>query len=196
MSEGDTDREAGEDATLRSTPPRPSDVTGLELPPESGRFSGASSALLSDAWRKWTRMRGGTACIGPEPESSNSVGLWEAGCVDLDALARAHASVLDQAVDVIGLVRPLVDAVTRRDRDLASQLRRALSHVALNVAEGFGAGAGNARVRYETARSALYEAQAVLRVATAWGYVSAEDAHSVLEPMQALAERVFGLSRR
>ena len=124
------------------------------------------------------------------------MGRWQAGCVDPEALTRSHASVLDQAVHVIGLVRPLVDTVTRRDRDLATQLRRALSQVALNVAEGFGTGAGNARVRYETARSALYEAQAVLRVATAWGYVTAEEAHSVLEPMQALGERVFGLARR
>jgi four helix bundle protein len=141
-------------------------------------------------------MREGTACVGNELASSNTVGRWDAGCVEPDAIARAHASVLDQAVHVIGLVRPLVDKVSERDRDLASQLRRALSHLALNVAEGFGAGAGNARLRYETARSALYEAQAVLRVATAWGYVSAQEAHAVLDPMQALGERVFGLARR
>jgi len=141
-------------------------------------------------------MREGTSCGAVDPAASNTIGRFEAGCVDADALARANASVLDQAVHVIGRVRPLVETVTRRDRDLASQLRRALSHVALNVAEGFGAGAGNARVRFESARSALYEAEAVLRVATAWGYLSAKEAHSVLEPMHALGERVFGLARR
>jgi four helix bundle protein len=152
--------------------------------------------LLTDAWQRWTRWQQGTPCADNALAATNTVGRWQAGCVDADALACSHASVLDQAVHVIGLVRPLVDLVTRRDRDLASQLRRALSHVALHVAEGFGAGAGNARGRYESARSALYEAQAVLRVATAWGYLSPEQAHSVLEPMRALGQRVFGLSRR
>lgn len=104
------------------------------------------------------------------------------------------ASVLDHVSYVIDLVRPLVDAVTPHDRDLASQLRRALGHVALNVADGFGTGAPR-RERYESAGSALSEARAVLRVAAAWGYVSAAEAHAALEPIQALDARVAGLSR-
>ena len=43
---------------------------------------------------------------------------------------------------LITLARPLVEGVARRDRDLGSQVRRALSSVALNVAEGFGSAAG------------------------------------------------------
>ena len=107
-----------------------------------------------------------------------------------------HQEVLGQAVQVISLARPLVEAITRRDRDLASQVRRALSSVALNLAEGFGSEAGNARVRFESARGSLYEAQAGLRVAVAWGYVSEESARLVLESLHALGGRVFGLARR
>jgi four helix bundle protein len=103
---------------------------------------------------------------------------------------------LEHALEVIQLARPLVEAVGRRDRELGSQLRRALSSVALNVAEASGNQAGNARLRYETARGSLYEARAALRVALAWGYVAADVAAPVLESMNVLGGRVFGLARR
>lgn len=47
--------------------------------------------------------------------------------------------------------------------------------MALNVAEGFGNAAGNARLRFESAGGSRYEAQAGLRVAIAWGYVTTQD---------------------
>jgi four helix bundle protein len=49
-----------------------------------------------------------------------------------------HQQPLEHAIDVISLARPLVEAVGRRDRDLGNQLRRALSGVALNIAEATG----------------------------------------------------------
>src|SRR5262245_49436535 len=86
----------------------------------------------------------------------------------------------DQSVHIIELARPLVEMVARRDRDLGSQIRRALSSVALNIAEGFGSAGGNARLRFESARGSLYEARAGLRIAVAWGYASAQDCGPVL----------------
>jgi four helix bundle protein len=108
----------------------------------------------------------------------------------------AHQEVVAHAVRVIELARPIVEAVTRRDRDLASQLRRALSSVPLNLAEGFGTEGGNARLRFETTRGSLYEARAGILVAVAWGYVSEEGARPVLDAIDALGGRVFGLARR
>ena len=104
--------------------------------------------------------------------------------------------LLDQVLHVIEQARPLVEAVARRDRDLGSQIRRALSSVALNLCEGFGSAAGNARLRFESARGSLYETQAGLKVAVAWGYLSSEDCAPVLAAMDRLGGRVFGLSRR
>jgi len=106
------------------------------------------------------------------------------------------SSVLEHAVCVVALARPLVEAIQRKDRDLASQLRRAISSIALNTAEGLGSAAGNARLRFETARGSLKEAQAGIRVAVAWGYVSEVAAGPLLESMHVLGGRVFGLVRR
>jgi four helix bundle protein len=104
--------------------------------------------------------------------------------------------ILEQVLELIALARPLVVSVSRRDRDLASQIRRALSCVALNLSEGFGSQAGNARLRFESARGSLYEAQAGIRVAIAWGYLSPPDGVPALEALDRLGGRVFGLSRR
>ena len=107
-----------------------------------------------------------------------------------------HQDPLEHAILVVSLLRPLVEAIMRRDRDLGSQLRRAANSIALNIAEGFGTEAGNARLRFETARGSLYEARAGLRVAVAWGYVSEESARTALESMHVLGGRVYGLARR
>ena len=104
--------------------------------------------------------------------------------------------LLEQVLHVIELSRPLVDAIGRRDGDLTSQLRRALSSVALNLSEGFGTQAGNARLRFESAQGSLYQAQAALRVAAAWGFISEESSVTVLEAIDRLGARIFGLLRR
>jgi four helix bundle protein len=105
-------------------------------------------------------------------------------------------SVIEATIQAIVLARPLVAAIGRRDRDLASQVRRAFSSVALNLAEGFGSTAGNARLRFECARGSLCEVQAGLRVAVAWGYCSPVEAAPVLAALDTFGARVYGLARR
>ena len=106
------------------------------------------------------------------------------------------SSVLGHALSVVEQSRPLVEGIQRKDRDLANQLRRAISSIALNLAEGFGSAAGNSRLRFESARGSLNEAQAGIRVAVAWGYVSQATANAALESMHALGGRVYGLVRK
>lgn len=101
----------------------------------------------------------------------------------------------DETVRQIGDIAPLVAAVARRDRDLASQIRRALSSVGLNVAEAFGNARGNSRLRFESALGSLYEARAGLRIAVAWGYLSAAQCNGSLGEMDRLAGRLHGLCR-
>ena len=107
-----------------------------------------------------------------------------------------RSEIVEQVVGMIAQARPLIDAVQRKDRDLASQIRRALSSIGLNTAEGFGSAAGNGRVRFETARGSLYEAQAALRIAIAWGYFTNEKAVPTLATLDRLGRRLYGLAKR
>ena len=115
------------------------------------------------------------------------------------------SSILEHSLEVVALARPLVDAVQRRDRDaeewskdqdLASQLRRAISSVALNLAESFGCTGGSARARFETARGSLNEAHTGFRIAVAWRYIPQSATNELLDSMHSLGGRVFGLCRR
>jgi four helix bundle protein len=104
--------------------------------------------------------------------------------------------LLEQVLSIITAVRPLLEAIHRKDRDLASQLRRALNSIALNIAEGFGSQAGNARLRFQSAHASVFESHAALRLAVAWGIIDAQSSASVLQELDILGARLFGLSRR
>jgi len=108
---------------------------------------------------------------------------------------KRSSSVTQCALDVVALSRALVDTVQRKDRDLASQLRRALTSVPLNLAKGFGASGGNTRLRFHTAYGSLREARMAINVAVAWGYVSEAAAQATLEGLEHLGGRIFGLLR-
>ena len=106
------------------------------------------------------------------------------------------SSILEHAINIAELARPLVETIQRKDRDLASQVRRAISSIALNAAEAQGNAGGNSRLRFESALGSLYEAQAGLRLAVAWGYFAQTGADEVLESMHCLGGRIYGLVRR
>jgi four helix bundle protein len=79
----------------------------------------------------------------------------------------------DVMLDAISMMRPLVRAIERQDRDLASQLRRAASSVVLNLAEGSGSSGGVRTQRYRTALGSARETWSCLLVAQRFGYVEA-----------------------
>jgi len=106
------------------------------------------------------------------------------------------SSILEHAINIAELARPLVETIQRKDRDLASQVRRAISSIALNAAEAQGNAGGNSRLRFESALGSLYEAQAGIRLAVAWGYFTRAAATELLESMNRLGGRVYGLVRR
>jgi four helix bundle protein len=82
---------------------------------------------------------------------------------------------LDLAVKLPALLRQSVQQLTRYDRDLADQVRRAINGVALAVAEG-ARREGRDRVQFfRTAAGSASEARTALLLAEGWGYLHGDE---------------------
>jgi len=84
------------------------------------------------------------------------------------------------ALKGVRLVRPLIVQIAKHDKDLATQLRRSVTSVPLNAAEGAEGRKNNRLARYADARGSANEVVATLQSAEALGYLRAE---SITEPV-------------
>jgi four helix bundle protein len=80
---------------------------------------------------------------------------------------------------VVREMRPVLVRIEGKDRDLARQMRRALSMV-LNTGEGSGSSGGTRRERYRNALGSARETHAGLDVAIALGYVEPSESDLAL----------------
>lgn len=78
----------------------------------------------------------------------------------------------ETSIKLIYSLRTLVPVVKRHDRDLADQIHRAATSVALNLGEGSRFNDGNARRHFAIAQGSAMEVKAGLDVAEAWGLVT------------------------
>ncbi len=79
-------------------------------------------------------------------------------------------------IETLRMVAPVIKQIGKHDVDLARQLRRAASSIALNTAEAGGSSGGNERLRFRSAHASTQEVRACLDVAEALAYVDAVDA--------------------
>jgi len=112
----------------------------------------------------------------------------------LRSTSRFH--VLDLSIHAIDVLRPVVARIRRYDRDLGEQLRRALSSVALNLAEGNRSQGGHRLARFSTAAGSNAEARTALRVAVAWRYVAATEIEAGDEVLDRVGAMLHGLGAR
>ena len=103
--------------------------------------------------------------------------------------------IYDVVIEAMGEMRPVISQIERRDADLARQMRRAFSSVALNLAEGAGVRGGLRKARYETALGSMQEVMACVDVARAMGYVGAIEPGAA-ERMRRVVGTLVKLARR
>ena len=97
--------------------------------------------------------------------------------------------VLQVAVQLVGALRAPVEGLARRDRNLADQVRRAASSVALNVSEG-NRRCGKDRLHlFRIAAGSAAEVRTALDVAEAWGHLDG----GVLGDARALLDRELAM---
>jgi four helix bundle protein len=93
------------------------------------------------------------------------------------------------ALQAIGELRVLMPRIRRHDRDLANQLRRSASSIALNIGEAAYSDPGTSKARFHSAAGSANETRTALAVAIAWGYTTEEQAASAL----VLLDRVIAM---
>ena len=96
------------------------------------------------------------------------------------------------AIELIHDLRDLVPVIKRHDRDLADQIHRAATSVALNLSEGRCLTAGNQRRHYELAHGSASEVKGALDLAEAWGW--APDDSDVRRDLDRLLGLCWGLT--
>ena len=105
-------------------------------------------------------------------------------------------NVYDRARSVVRELVPLLHTIREYDRSLADQLKRAAQSVVLNIAEGRGNDAGNARARFSTACGSAKEVRAALHVASDWGYIEAHKATHLDDRLDEVCAITWCLGRR
>jgi four helix bundle protein len=93
----------------------------------------------------------------------------------------------DVSLDLIRSLRPVVESLAVKDKDLADQLQRAAMSICLNLGEGSRRTKGDQRRFYTYASGSAMEARAALEAAEAWGWIG-----DVAEPRRVL-DRLLGL---
>jgi four helix bundle protein len=103
--------------------------------------------------------------------------------------------IYSDVITLIRVLRPTVETIARHDSDLGRQLRRALTSIPLNIAEGAKLNDGNGRARFLTAMGSTNEVAAILETSEALGYVDSVGAN-VIDDLDRIARSLTKLASK
>jgi four helix bundle protein len=121
---------------------------------------------------------------------SSSTGAGSSSSSSSTGASAGTLVALEVSYALIGALREIVPVIRKKDRDLADQIQRAASSVALNIAEGQRSMKGNRLKHYSIAHGSANEVKAGLCVARAWGWV---DERAIDSSALAILDRLLGL---
>jgi four helix bundle protein len=102
--------------------------------------------------------------------------------------------IYDVALVMVREVAAVARRVERRDRDLARQMRRSSTAVALNISKGTYARGGNKPARYQTAMAEAAETSATIESAAAAGYIPSTGHERTLDRLDHIAAVMWKLT--
>ena len=88
---------------------------------------------------------------------------------------RSSFLALEHALETVALARPFVARLRRHDKELFTQVQRALTRCVLALGEGAQRSGGNQQAAFRRARGEANEALTGVRLAIAWGYIEQEE---------------------
>ena len=104
--------------------------------------------------------------------------------------------VLEAALELIALLREPHARIRQHDPDLAKQIRRAASSIALNLGEGERRRGRDRIQHYRIAAGSARETQVALRVAAAWGYVDEATGRSASDTLDEILRMLWRITER
>ncbi len=104
--------------------------------------------------------------------------------------------VHEVALQMLAQIKPIIDRVRRHDRNLADHMQRSAQQSFLNIAEAQSAYGRNEIAKFTNALCEAREARAAVKVAVAWGYVTAAECRSADEDLDRMGGMLWGLTHR
>jgi four helix bundle protein len=101
---------------------------------------------------------------------------------------------LEVSLELVRSLRRPVERLRVRDRALSEQIRRAASGVSLNLAEGRRRGGADRLHSWRIAAGSAEEVRAALRVAVAWGDLTAAEVSEALLLLDRLLAMLWRLT--
>src|SRR5262245_43886529 len=93
----------------------------------------------------------------------------------------AEFETLERSIELAAAVKAVIEAVEKRDRSLADQIKRASASISLNLSEGAQRVGRDRANLYRVASGSAAELQTAIKIAVAWGYVSGKTAFPAME---------------
>ncbi len=104
--------------------------------------------------------------------------------------------IIDFTIDTVARVHRHCRVIARHDPDLARQLRKSSSSIALNAAEGLYARGGNRTSRLDTAIQSGRESIVNLRLCGAAGYLAVDVVTFELDALDRIVGTLVNLANR
>ena len=104
--------------------------------------------------------------------------------------------VLENALELIAMLHEPLKGIRAADTDLAKQIRRAATSIALNLGEGQRRRGKDRIHHYRIAAGSADEVRVALRISVMWRYIKEEDVAAMLDQIDGINAMLYRITER